>query len=229
MRCIMFTKKRVLALLLAVVFLLSAVGCKGKEQPVEDPPVKVEVEEPAQEQEDGPRTITDMAGRTMEIPDEIGKMFPTGPVAGIFIYTFDPDRLLGWNYDLNDNEKMIILSEYHDLPTFGMGEGVNYEAVIAADPDIALNLTTINDAEIERSDDLAESLGIPVVMVDSDLLKTADSYRFLGELLSDEARGNALADYADKTFNEVGEKEISDEDKVSIYYGNGADSLETAP
>ena len=77
-----------------------------------------------------------MAGRTVVVPDEIETVFSSSTVTAIFMYTLAPDKLLGWNYELNELEKSIILEEYHDLPNFGMGDSINYEAVIAADPPV---------------------------------------------------------------------------------------------
>ena len=175
------------------------------------------------------REITDMAGRTMTVPLEIESVFSTGPAAAIYLYTLVPDKLLGWNYALNDIEKSIILEQYHDLPNFGQGDAVNYEAVIAAGPTIALNVTSINDGSIDASDALAEQLGVPVVMVSSDLLDAPAVYRFMGELFGVEEQAEALAAYAEETFNAIYSLDIPNEEKVRIYYGNGEDSLETAP
>ena len=175
------------------------------------------------------REITDMAGRTMTVPLEIESVFSTGPAAAIYLYTLVPDKLLGWNYALNDIEKSIILEQYHDLPNFGQGDAVNYEAVIAAGPTIALNVTSINDGSIDASDALAEQLGVPVVMVNSDLLDAPAVYRFMGELFGVEEQAEALAAYAEETFNAISSLDIPNEEKVRIYYGNGEDSLETAP
>lgn len=175
------------------------------------------------------REITDMAGRTMTVPLEIESVFSTGPAAAIYLYTLVPDKLLGWNYALNDIEKSIILEQYHDLPNFGQGDAVNYEAVIAAGPTIALNVTSINDGSIDASDALAEQLGVPVVMVSSDLLDAPAVYRFMGELFGVEEQAEALAVYAEETFNAISSLDIPNEEKVRIYYGNGEDSLETAP
>lgn len=175
------------------------------------------------------REITDMAGRTMTVPAEIDSVFSTGPVAAIYLYTLVPDKLLGWNYELNDIEKSIILEQYHDLPNFGQGDAVNYEAVIAAGPTIALNVTSINDGSIDASDALAEQLGVPVVMVSSDLLDAPAVYRFMGKLFGVEEQAEALAAYAEETFNAISSLDIPNEEKVRIYYGNGEDSLETAP
>ena len=175
------------------------------------------------------REITDMAGRTMTVPLEIESVFSTGPAAAIYLYTLVPDKLLGWNYALNDIEKSIILEQYHDLPNFGQGDAVNYEAVIAAGPTIALNVTSINDGSIDASDALAEQLGVPVVMVSSDLLDAPAVYRFMGKLFGVEEQAEALAAYAEETFNAISSLDIPNEEKVRIYYGNGEDSLETAP
>ena len=177
----------------------------------------------------GEREITDMAGRTMTVPAEIDTVFSTGPVAAIYLYTLVPDKLLGWNYELNDIEKSIILEQYHDLPNFGQGDAINYEAVIAAGPTIALNVTSINEGTIDESDALAEQLGVPVVMVSSDLLDAPEVYRFMGDLFGVEEQAEQLAAYAQETFDAISGLDIPEEEKVRIYYGNGEDSLETAP
>lgn len=175
------------------------------------------------------RTITDMAGRTMTIPNEITSVFSTGSNTTIYIYTLAPELLLGWNYELNDAEKGIILEEYHDLPVFGMGDAVNYEAVIAANPTIAVNVGTINEAMISECDTLSEKLGIPVVAVDGNLEAAPEAYRFMGELFGLEDRAEQLAAYAEKTFDDIEKLDIPEEERVRVYYGNGEDSLETAP
>lgn len=177
----------------------------------------------------GTRTITDMAGREVTIPSTIDSVFSTGSVAAIYLYTLAPDRLLGWNYELNNIEKSVILEKYHSLPNFGMGDSVNFEAVIAAEPDIALNVGTINDGIISESDQISESLGIPVVVVDGDLLSAPESYRFMGELFGVEEDAEKLASYAESTFDDIAGMDIPEDKKVRIYYGNGEDSLETAP
>lgn len=177
----------------------------------------------------GEREITDMAGRTVVVPDEIETVFSSSTVTAIFMYTLAPDKLLGWNYELNELEKSIILEEYHDLPNWGMGDSINYEAVIAADPTIAVNVGTINDKMISDCDKLSKSLGVPVVAVDGDLSASAEAYRFMGELLGEEEQAEKLASYAEKTFADIEKMEVPEDKKVRIYYGNGEDSLETAP
>ena len=190
-------------------------------------------EEQTETQETGEtREITDMAGRKVTVPaaEDIESVFSTGPVAAIFMYMVAPDKLLGWNYELNDVEKSIILEKYHDLPNFGMGDAINYEAVIAANPTIALNCGKINDAMVSDCDALSESLGIPVIAVDNELNNSAEAFRFMGELLGVEDHAEELAEYSEKIFTDIASlADIPEDEKVSVYFGNGEDSLETAP
>ena len=178
------------------------------------------------------REITDMAGRKVTVPaaENIESVFSAGPVAAIFLYMVAPDKLLGWNYELNDVEKSIILDKYQDLPNFGMGDAVNYEAVIAANPTIAINSGKINDTMVSDCDALSESLGIPVVAVDNELNNSAEAFRFMGELRGVEDHAEELAQYAEQVFTDINAlSDIPEEKKVSVYFGNGEDSLETAP
>lgn len=178
------------------------------------------------------REITDMAGRKVTVPaaENIESVFSAGPVAAIFLYMVAPDKLLGWNYELNDVEKSIILDKYQDLPNFGMGDAVNYEAVIAANPTIAINSGKISDTMVSDCDALSESLGIPVVAVDNELNNSAEAFRFMGELLGVEDHAEELAQYAEQVFTDINAlSDIPEEKKVSVYFGNGEDSLETAP
>ena len=190
-------------------------------------------EEQTETQETGEtREITDMAGRKVTVPaaEDIESVFSTGPVAAIFMYMVAPDKLLGWNYELNDVEKSIILEKYHDLPNFGMGDAINYEAVIAANPTIALNCGKINDAMVSECDALSKSLGIPVIAVDNELNNSAEAFRFMGELLGVEDHAEELAEYSEKIFTDIASlADIPEDEKVSVYFGNGEDSLETAP
>lgn len=200
---------------------------------------KAATEEPAQSAEQDAtqetaetREITDMAGRKVTVPtaENIESVFSAGPVAAIFLYMVAPDKLLGWNYELNDVEKSIILDKYQDLPNFGMGDAVNYEAVIAANPTIAINSGKINDTMVSDCDALSESLGIPVVAVDNELNNSAEAFRFMGELLGVEDHAEELAQYAEQVFTDINAlSDIPEEKKVSVYFGNGEDSLETAP
>lgn len=231
-------KRRVPAVLLSLLMILCLLaGCSkpAASAPETQPQTESVTETPAETEtsaeaaEPAEREITDMAGRTVTVPTEIESVFSSSPTSAIYLYTLIPDKLLGWNYELNDIEKSVILEKYHSLPNFGMGDKINYEAVIAANPTIAVNVGTINDKMVSECDALTESLGIPVIAVDGDLLKSPESYRFLGDLFQVEDEAEKLAAYAEKTFDDIANMNVPEDKKVRMYYGNGEDSLETAP
>lgn len=218
-------RNKLLSTLIVLCISLSMlVGCASSE---EDTKTEESVMEENVQEEAETREITDMAGRTVEIPAVIDKVFPVSNISSIYLYTMNPEHLLGWNYELNDLEKEIILPEYHDLTAYGQGDSINYEAVIAAGPSIALEVASDDEASIEEADALSQSIGIPVIVVSDEFTDTAEVYRFLGELFEEEERGEELAAYVETAFEEV--VEIPEEEQVTVYYGNGEQSLETSP
>ena len=223
--------RQLLALFICLVMSVSLLTGYSETKAATEEPTQSAEQDATQETAET-REITDMAGRKVTVPtaENIESVFSAGPVAAIFLYMVVPDKLLGWNYELNELEKSIILEEYHDLPNFGMGDAVNYEAVIAANPTIAINSGKINDAMVSDCDALSESLGIPVVAVDNELNNSAEAFRFMGELLGVEDHAEELAQYAEQVFTDINVlSDIPEEKKVSVYFGNGEDSLETAP
>ena len=223
--------RQLLALLICLVMSVSLLTGYSETKAATEEPTQ-SAEQDATQKTAETREITDMAGRKVTVPtaENIESVFSAGPVAAIFLYMVVPDKLLGWNYELNDVEKSIILDKYQDLPNFGMGDAVNYEAVIAANPTIAINSGKINDAMVSDCDALSESLGIPVVAVDNELNNSAEAFRFMGELLGVEDHAEELAQYAEQVFTDINAlSDIPEEKKVSVYFGNGEDSLETAP
>ena len=223
--------RQLLALFICLVMSVSLLTGYSETKAATEEPTQSAEQDATQETAET-REITDMAGRKVTVPtaENIESVFSTGPVAAIFLYMVAPDKLLGWNYELNDVEKSIILDKYQDLPNFGMGDAVNYEAVIAANPTIAINSGKINDTMVSDCDALSESLGIPVVAVDNELNNSAEAFRFMGELLGVEDHAEELAQYAEQVFTDINAlSDIPEEKKVSVYFGNGEDSLETAP
>ena len=223
--------RQLLALLICLVMSVSLLTGYSETKAATEEPTQSAEQDATQETAET-REITDMAGRKVTVPtaENIESVFSASPVAAIFLYMVAPDKLLGWNYELNDVEKSIILDKYQDLPNFGMGDAVNYEAVIAANPTIAINSGKINDAMVSDCDALSESLGIPVVAVDNELNNSAEAFRFMGELLGVEDHAEELAQYAEQVFTDINAlSDIPEEKKVSVYFGNGEDSLETAP
>ncbi|HAA08858.1 MAG: ABC transporter substrate-binding protein [Syntrophomonadaceae bacterium] len=211
--------KKIVSLFVIVVLMLSLTGC-GSQQP------QVKTGEPEL------HNITDMAGREVVVPKEINKVFCVSPVGTIFVYTLNPDLLVGWNYELNSAEKKYILPQYHSLPNLGgwyAKATCNIEELLKVNPDA---IFSVGYLDVEQANEIQQQTGIPVVMIDADNFTTLDkAYEFAGKLLNLEDRANELGTYCRETVNDIQAKAatIPEDQKVRVYYAEGASGLETDP
>lgn len=179
-------------------------------------------------------TITDLAGRTVEIPSEIKKVYGSSPVGTNLLYTFDDHLLAGLNFVLTEEEKRFTSAYYHGLPNlggwFGRGNQGNIEEIIKAAPDIVLS-TGIDQASKDAADQLQRQLGIPVILAKDDLNDLGETYRFLGKILNREARGEELASYTEQSIQHAKDfaAKIPVSQRVRVYYAEETDGLHTDP
>ena len=142
--------------------------------------------------EEGTRIVTDSAGREVEIPSEITKIAPSGPLAQIVLYTVSPDKLAGLAADFSDEAKQYIDEKYWGLPKFGQFYGknasLNMEALIAEAPDVIIDIGEAKKTVKEDMDALQEQLNIPVIFVEATLPTMADAYEMLGDITGERSR-----------------------------------------
>jgi len=179
------------------------------------------------------RTITDSAGRVVDIPDRVERVLAAGPPASILVYVLAPEKLTGWVRAPKPQEKAFLLPAMRDLPAFGQltGKGgtANIEAVLAARPDIIIDVGTVNPTYASLADKVQAQTGIPYVLIDGAFARSGAMLREAGAILGVEARAETLAAYADETraVLEKGLAGIPEEKRPSVYYGRGAEGLET--
>lgn len=178
------------------------------------------------------RPFTDSAGRTVEIPDTVTRVLTAGPPASVLIYVVAPDKLTGWVREPSGQEKEFLLPTVRDLPTFGRltgrGGTANIEAVLAAKPDLIIDVGTVNDTYISLADKVQEQTGIPYILIDGGFLHTPQTLRQVGELLGVSERANELAAHAEDILGHLKTLEsVSANEEPRVYYGRGPDGLET--
>ena len=66
------------------------------------------------------------------------------------------------------------------------------EEIIKRGPDLILSVGDVTEGTASDADRVQGLLNIPVVLVDSALVRTGDAYRFVGELLGEEERAEFL-------------------------------------
>jgi len=180
-------------------------------------------------------TITDLAGRSVTVPADIGRVCTTGQPGAVMLYTLCPDKLAAWNSELSAGSLTYINEACVALPVIGSMQGGNTtasrEEVAALNPDVIVYMTTLDANTAATADSIQESMNIPVVTVGFDLETIGESYRFLGELLNCTDRADELGAYCDNIISDVKEKSasIAENDKVTFYYTSGGKGLQTSP
>lgn len=179
------------------------------------------------------RTITDSAGRIVEIPDNVTRMFASGPPASILVYALKPDVLLGWPRALRDYERPYIAAPYRDLPETGRltgrGGEANLERVLALKPDLIIDFGSVRGTYIDLADRVQAQIGIPYILIDGRFDNTAEALRLVGEALGVPDRGEALAADVEATFAalETALGAVPEERRPRVYLARGPDGLET--
>lgn len=180
------------------------------------------------------REIIDMAGRTINIPSNIDKIYSTGQPGAIMLYTVAPEKLLGWCLSLTNDEAEYIEPKYIGLPVLGLMQGsndtANREEILKRKPDVILTVTTINETTIQEADELQSILGIPIVMGDIQLEVLPECYKLVGEITGEMERAENLSNYCNDTIE--GAKKIKEKipkDKLKkVYYAQGSNGLQSA-
>ena len=198
--------KRILALLIALACMLSGCGQGGNET------------------ESG-RTITDGAGRQVQVPEKVESIVCVGVgalrytcyvgaadlVVGVEDYEVKPGMSRLYNY--------VNFDQFKSLPVIGSNGQPYTEEIINLAPDVIVMSAY---ASVE-ADDLQAKTGTPVIVVPgSDTTLDAAAYetiRIMGQLYGMETRAAELTDYLQTIQKDLDDrtKDIPDSEKPSVY------------
>ncbi|WP_167644826.1 iron ABC transporter substrate-binding protein [Mameliella alba] len=179
------------------------------------------------------RTITDSAGRVVEVPDDVTTVFAAGPPASVLVYVLKPEALTGWPRALRAEERDYIAEPYRDLPETGRltgrGGEANLERVLEIKPDLIVDFGSVRDTYIDLADRVQAQTGIPYLLIDGRFENTPEALRILGEALGVPDRGKALAADAEARFASIDAllDEVPEEARPRVYLARGPDGLET--
>lgn len=184
------------------------------------------------------RTIVDHAGRELQIPTAkaLERVYYTSGLAQVYVFSLDPDVQGGTSSRFTKEQMKYLPAGMDELPYMGgLSEGgeIDREELMAQDIQLVFSISGVGltSANISDAESLQEATGIPVVLVDGSFEIIGDAYRFVGDILGCEERAEEIAQYLEKTYAEVTEAvaDVSDEEKVSLYYAEGAFGLATEP
>ena len=173
------------------------------------------------------RTITDSAGRQVQVPETVKSVVCVGVgalrytcymgaqdlVVGVEDYEVKPGMSRLYNY--------VHFDKFKDLPVIGTNGQPYPEEIVKLAPDV---IVMSKSASVE-ADDLQAKTGTPVVMVpgsDTTLDQDAfDTIRILGDLYRKEARATALTQYLNTLQKDLEDrtKDIPEDSKPTVYVG----------
>ena len=179
------------------------------------------------------RPVIDSAGRSVAVPERVARVFAAGPPASVLVYALAPEKLAGWSRAPSPAERAFLTPPYGDLPELGRltgrGDTANLEVVLAAGPDLILDLGSVADTYVSLANRVQAQTGIPYLLIDGRLANTATALRLAGAILGVPERGERLARYAEDTFARIDAAlaAVAPEARPRVYLARGPDGLET--
>jgi iron complex transport system substrate-binding protein len=179
------------------------------------------------------RTVTDSAGRQVELPPVVNRVIAAGPPASILLYTLALEKMVGWVATPHPDQKPYLSAATRDLPEYGRitgrGGTANIEAILKFKPDVIIDVGSTSETYVSLANNTQSQIGVPYLLFDGGLATTAATYRALGKALGVEARAEELARYAEAAIDGAAAKlaGLASADRPRIYYGRGPDGLET--
>lgn len=204
--------KKVLALLLTCIFIITLGGCSQKASPAGDSSEKTLNYQ-----------FKDSCGREVEIGKNIERIAPSGPLAQIVLYTLCPEKMVGWASEFSEKQQQYIDGKYARLPVFGnfYGDTLNLESVMSAEPQIVLDIGEKKSTTKEDMDTIQEKTGIPTVFVEMEMDSMTDAYETLGKIVGEEERAQQFIAYIENMLEETqsGLQSIPENKRKTVYYG----------
>lgn len=176
--------------------------------------------------------ITDMLSRNVQMPVNVSRVASLSNSVTVLTYMLAPDKLIGWDSNRSVTQNMYMDSKYQTLQVMGGGKkDANYETFISMNPDVVFvgHGTTVEDVN-----DMQEKLGVvPLLDVEGDnnLTNIDDAINFVGKVVGEQGRADALVSFHQKMLSEVTSRtsSIPESERKRVYYARDSTGLMTNP
>lgn len=178
-------------------------------------------------------SVSDSASRDIVVPEVVESVFPAGPPAAIFLYMIAPDLMSGWPRAPRERERALLAPAYVDLPSIGRltgrGGTTNLETVVRLQPDLILDYGSVRATYVSLADRVQSQTGIPYALIDGRFDLIPDAIRTVGKLIGRSESAETKALEAERIMADLAaaRDEVASTAPLRVYYGRGADGLQT--
>ena len=169
--------------------------------------------------------FTDSTGRTVTLPANITKIAISGPLSQIYILPLAGDMLVGVSNAYAEDAAQYLPAYIFEKAEIGQlygGKGeMDLEALLAAAPDVVIDIGEAKKTTAEDLTALTEQTGIPFIHIDATVATAPEAYRILGKLLGREEKAEELAVWCETTYADMTammEKVDADGARKSLLY-----------
>jgi iron complex transport system substrate-binding protein len=179
------------------------------------------------------REVTDSVGRKVTVPDRVARVMAAGPNAAVLLYVLAPEKMIGWPNAPRLEERPYMRTPYRDLPEHGRltgrGDTANIEVVLQLKPDLVFDFGSTSPTYVSLADRVQQQTGLPYLLIDGRLERSAASVRLLGSVLGVPERAEQIARYMEETEKRVEErlKDVPESARRRVYLARQANGLET--
>ena len=177
--------------------------------------------------------IEDSSGRVVKVPDRVERVMAAGPPASVVLYVLAPEKMIGWTAAPRPNEREFLLPSVRDLPELGRltgrGDTANIEVVLKAKPDLIFDFGSVNATYVSLANRVQDQTGVPYLLLDGRLDRTAATVRLLGKALGVRERADRIADYIEATERLLDDRlrDLPAAQRHRVYLAREANGLET--
>lgn len=173
------------------------------------------------------KKITDMAGRVVEVPENIEEIFPYDSKVSILLFPLLKDKMVATAMLPGQESYTLISSEYTAMPEVDVK---NVEEILNVSPQLIIAGFYNVNGNRGSAEKLGLRLSIPVIFVDLSLDKMDETYAFLGEIFHREKESEVYVSFISKLYRKVAYlKKQQPTLHKTVYYTLGTSGLMTDP
>ena len=151
--------------------------------------------------------FVDSTGRTVTVPAKIERIAVTGPLSQIYILPLAGDMLVGVSNAYAEDASLYLPAYILEKTEIGQlygGKGeMDLEALLAAAPDVVIDIGEPKKTTADDLTALTEQTGIPFIHIDATVATAPETYRTLGRLLGREEKAEELAVWCENTYANI--------------------------